>query len=290
MSFSKWVPEAARLPLRRSRAALRSIGLPRQSCFDLPPEALAASSRLTVVVPIHDAFDMTARCLSSLVLYGGDAEVVLVDDGSKDERMAPLLRSCAERHGWVHIHHEQAKGHSRACEAGAEAATRRYLCLLNSDTVVTPWSWQAPIGVLDRREDVAVVGPSTSWAAGPQQVERANQCRNYWTDRQIFAFAKQYTTQQEPQAEQEVKEATGFAFFISKAVFQEFGGFHQRLDDYGNESELCHRLRTAGWKVVWTRNAYVHHFGQQSYGPLSRRERLRRAEMARSLMRGHDAE
>ncbi|MCP3919679.1 MAG: glycosyltransferase [bacterium] len=286
MYLSKWVPEAALEPLRRSRAALRSVGLPTGDPFDLPADAQAASSKLTVVVPIHDAFDMTARCLSSLRRFGGQAEIVLVDDGSNDERMDEFLSGCAQKYGWKHLRHAEARGHSRACEAGSGAATRPYLCLLNSDTVVTPWSWQAPVDVLDRLDDVAVVGPSTSWASGQQQVERACQCRNYWSDRQIFAFAKQYTSQQEPRAEQEVSEATGFAFFVRKAVFDEFGGFHQNLTDYGNETELCHRLRSSGWRIIWTRNAYVHHFGQQSYGRLSRSERVRRAQVAYSLIEG----
>jgi GT2 family glycosyltransferase len=63
----------------------------------------------------------------------------------------------------------------------------------------------------------------------------------------------------------DLPQISGFAFFIRKDVWDSFGGFDQNLSDYGNEFELCLRLSKAGWRLVWTPNSYIHHFGNASY-------------------------
>jgi GT2 family glycosyltransferase len=57
----------------------------------------------------------------------------------------------------------------------------------------------------------------------------------------------------------------GFALFIRRSVWEECGGFDPNLPHYGNEVELCKRISKQGWRIVWTRNSYIHHLGGQSY-------------------------
>jgi GT2 family glycosyltransferase len=58
---------------------------------------------------------------------------------------------------------------------------------------------------------------------------------------------------------------SGFAFFIRRSLWEQIGGFDQKLPDYGNEVELCNRVAANGYRMAWIRNSYIHHFGQQSY-------------------------
>jgi GT2 family glycosyltransferase len=58
---------------------------------------------------------------------------------------------------------------------------------------------------------------------------------------------------------------SGFAFFIRRDLWNELGGFDMNLPDYGNEAELCKRLSGRGFRLVWTQNSYIHHFGHGSY-------------------------
>src|SRR3546814_17637401 len=46
-----------------------------------------AAPRVSIVIPAHNKFPVTYHCLSSLLLAGNKAtfEVIVVDDGSKDE-------------------------------------------------------------------------------------------------------------------------------------------------------------------------------------------------------------
>jgi GT2 family glycosyltransferase len=48
-------------------------------------------------------------------------------------------------------------------------------------------------------------------------------------------------------------------------VFEKVGGFDPVLNSYGNEKELLIRIRKAGYRTVWVKGSYVHHFGKMSY-------------------------
>lgn len=272
----RWFPESILVLLRRIRAECLSLGLARSGPLTQSDEEIEASREFSIVVAISDAPEMTARCLESLAAYAPHSEIILVDDASILPETADLLRGAEQIRDWTFIRHEQSLGHSRSCEAGSNLARRPYLCLLNSDTVVTPWSWRAALEAFEAEPRIAVTGPSTSWAATSQMIERACHCRHYWSDRQIFSFAQQYVSSRPPKSWVDLPIVSGFAFFIRRNIWNEFAGFDKKLSDYGNESELCERLTRAGWRITWTQNSYIHHFGEQSYGQMGRSEVRRR--------------
>ena len=155
---------------RDSRAWVLSRDLRPSASYFLSPEERSASSAVSVVIAVHDAPVVTARCISSLEKFGGDAEIVVVDDGSKLDAVREMLDVACSRNRWKLIRHSKAAGHSRASEAGVLASERPYICLLNSNTVITPHSWAGLVGAFESSPRIAVAGPSTSHTFGPQQV------------------------------------------------------------------------------------------------------------------------
>jgi len=267
-SLKEVLPTPFRAALRDLRAALLSVGLPSENGFDQPENEREASQEMSVVVAICDGPEVARRCLASLELYAPKSEVILIDDGSTLPETQRLIEEFRSRDSWTVIRHDTPRGHSRACEAGARLATRPYLCLLNSDTVVSPWSWQAAKEAFESDEGIAITGPSTSQAQTPQTIRRAQLCRHYWSDTQIWAFARQYISKLPPRSWVDLPDIAGFAFFVRRTMWQELGGFDVNLPDYGNECEFCKRVAARGWRMAWTQNSYIHHFGNQTYGRL----------------------
>jgi len=281
----KHIPEPIKEKYRRMRASVLSLDLSKSKLFPQPEEELLASQDISMIVSIHDAPELTLRCLSSLEDYGGNAEIILVNDASQLEETVNLIRDFQQRNGWQVINHDEVLGHSRSCKDGSGLATRPYLCLLNSDTVVTPHSWWAAKEAFDLEPRIAVTGPSTSWARSKQAVPRAEYCRHYWTNNQIYAFAQKYVSKRPQRSWVDQPEVMGFAFFIRRNLWDQLGGFDQNLPDYGNETELCKRLLRSGYRVVWTPNSYIHHFGQSSYGRKGQEEISRRRLAAQAYIR-----
>ena len=259
-------PERVKVCYRFLRAWLLSAGLRTGGDFFLSNEERQASGAMSIIVAVHDAPAVTQRCLKSLENFSGKAEVIIVDDGSKLEVVRRMLDDFCPRNGWKLIRHDTALGHSRASEIGAAASTRPYVFLLNSDTVVTPHSWLGISRAFDDSRKIAAAGPSTSYTPTLQHVTRACHCRHYWSDGQIWLFSEKYVAKHRQEPVVDLPTIGGFAFFVRRTVWDELGGFDKNLQDYGNEKEFCRRLIQGGFRVVWTKASYIHHFGSESYG------------------------
>ncbi len=280
------VPGWARAAYRSFRIRCLSLGLEACRDFSLSEEERNASSNMAIVIAVHDSPDVTHRCLESLKRFGGESEIILVDDGSKSETTQRLLDLASVQNGWRLIKHQSPLGHSRASEVGVAVSTRPYVCLLNSDTIVTPCSWLGVARVFDLSSKIAVVGPSTSHTVTAQVVPQARYCRHYWSDEQIWCFAMKYVSKHQHEPVIDLPRAGGFAFFIRRTIWDKMGGFDKQLADYGNETELCTRLKNHNYRVVWTKASYIHHLGSESYGrTLGLAEIKRRGTNADSYIR-----
>jgi GT2 family glycosyltransferase len=238
---------------------------PRPIRSEQSPGDKQASACMSIIVPIHDAPAVTSRCLASLEKYAPESEVILVDDASKLSETLEMIQDFCARNKWKVIRHEKSLGHSEGCRDGANLATRPYLCLLNSDTVVTPWCWRRVKEVFEDDQKIGVAGPSTSNSRNPQTLRLATVLSPSWSDDQICSFAKHLLTRCREPLLVDLAWVSGFAFFIRRSLWERVGGFDQKLPDYGNEVELCRRIAGEGYRLVWIRNSYIHHFGQQSY-------------------------
>jgi GT2 family glycosyltransferase len=225
----------------------------------------AASGSMSIIVPIHDAPLVTRRCLASLERDATKSEIILVDDGSKLAETTELVQKSSSRNGWKVVRSEEPRGHSAACAAGARFATRPYLCLLNSDTVVTPWCWRAIQEVFDTDSSIGVAGPCTSSSGNEQTLDLASKCCLYWNDSQICAFAERLTVAPLQPVIFDLPWISGFALFIRSGLWKTLGGFDQNLKNYLNDVELCKRVTNLGYRTVWVRSAYIHHLGNQSH-------------------------
>jgi GT2 family glycosyltransferase len=251
--------------LRRFKGRSLTSEFPRDREFEQSQEDVEATNSMSIIVPIHDAPKVTRRCLASLERYAPKAEIILVDDASNLAETLEVIREFSTRNGWKVIRHENSHGHSEACRAGVNLATRPFLCLLNSDTVVTPWCWRQVKEVFEHDQKIGVAGPSTSHSGNRQTLTLADDLRIYWNDNQIWAFAERLLTECEKPLIVDLPWVSGFALFIRHSLWEQLGGFDKNVPDYGNEVELCNRVAARGYRLVWIRDCYIHHFGRQSY-------------------------
>jgi GT2 family glycosyltransferase len=251
--------------LQELKARIITRGFPRSLQFDQSLEDTLASASMSIIVAIHDAPTVTLRCLASLEKYATKAEVILVNDASRLAETREVIDYFGGRNKWKVVHHKNSVGHSEACRTGASLSTRPYLCLLNSDTVVTPWCWRRVKEVFEDDQTIGVAGPSTSNAGNEQSLAVASRFLPYWSDNQICNFAGSLLTDCSQPVVVDLPWISGFAFFIRHDLWEELGGFDRNLPDYGNEVELCKRVAARGRRTVWVRNSYIHHLGRQSY-------------------------
>jgi GT2 family glycosyltransferase len=233
--------------------------------FEQSSEDSHASASISIVIPIHDSPIVTRRCLASLESYASESEVILVDDSSELGETLEVIREFGGRNKWKVIRNEKALGHSGASDAGASLATRPYLCFLNSDTVVTPWCWTPVKNAFEADPSIGAAGPSTSESGNAQTIDVAASQRGLWSDNQICSFAEGLLNRSGEPAVKDLEWLSGFALFIKRSLWEDIGGFDRNLPDYGNDVDLSRQVTSRGYRIVWIKDSYIHHFGRQSY-------------------------
>lgn len=91
----------------------------------------------SVIIPVYNAEKTLRRCLDSLLGQSADAEILLINDGSRDGSEAICLEY-ARAHPRVHTVTRPNGGVSSARNAGLELARGRYVLFADSDDYVAP--------------------------------------------------------------------------------------------------------------------------------------------------------
>lgn len=219
--------------------------------------------KISVIVPIKNQYKIVQKCLESLEKHYKNEEVVMIDDGSTEEDLKKYLAQKSSQNNWKLIQNLFSQGHTLSCKQGIECSSCENIILLNSDTIVTKNGLYLLQDALDQNSKIGVCGPSTSSTSGEQLIRELYNKRFLMRDDEIEKLALELEINKEII---DIDLVGGFCMGMKRSVFNEIGGFDEVLHDYGNEKELQIRVRKAGWRTVWVRGSYCHHFGKVSYG------------------------
>ena len=214
--------------------------------------------KVSIIILIKDALHYTKQCLRSLIKYTQNYELILVDNGSRQD-----TKDFLNKLGWTDyklITNKENKGFSYGNNQAIKAATCDYICFLNSDTLLSPnWLGKMMLGFkFDSR--VGAVGPSTSHCAGAQADQIIKHQRNFVTQDEVNKISETLGVRYIE------TDIIGFCFIFKREVLNKIGVFdHKRYGIACHEDlDLVWRTHQAGYKTIWCRASYVHHFGHKS--------------------------
>lgn len=112
-----------------------------------------AGKLISVIVPVYQAEAYLADCMGSILSQAyGNAEIILVDDGSEDGS-GELCDRYARQHGNVSCIHQRNRGVSSARNRGMERAKGEYILFVDSDDCIAPGYLEKAAAALES-EDV----------------------------------------------------------------------------------------------------------------------------------------
>ena len=112
---------------------------------------------LTVTVPCYNSQEYMRNCVDSLLKGGEDVEILIVDDGSKDDTLK-IAKEYEEKYPTiVKAIHQENKGHGGAVNTGLAHATGLYFKVVDSDDWLNEEAFRKAIEVLKQ----CVRGPKT---------------------------------------------------------------------------------------------------------------------------------
>lgn len=221
-----------------------------------------------VVVPIHDAREVTVRCVESALRHlPSDARLVLADDASRDPELVRFLEDVAARDPRAELRRsERNLGFVGTCNAAMAAAGGRDVLLLNSDTVVTA-------GFLERLRACAYAAPDTGIVCPLSNNATILSVPRFCEDNAIPAGHTvdtfgELVARVSAQLRPEIVTGVGFCMYVRAEVLASIGLFDQENfgRGYGEENDFCERALAAGYRIRVADDAFVFHQGGASFG------------------------
>jgi GT2 family glycosyltransferase len=163
-----------------------------------------------------------------------------------------------------HIHLGENCGFGHACNVGANKAVGEIFFFLNPDTKILTVDMAAVRRKLSGGE-IAIAAPILLTASGKIQPWSFGKKITPW---KIIGNNLGLTTDhcpEKPRNEIYVDWVSGAAFFITKKIFLEIGGFDEKFFMYWEDVDLCLRIRNSGKKMILLPQFEVMHIGGQSF-------------------------
>jgi GT2 family glycosyltransferase len=212
-------------------------------------------SQVSIIIPNWNGRHLLAACLTALAAQTWlDYEIIVVDNGSRDESIA-WLRS---RHPQIGvISNGRNLGFAAAVNQGVKASVGRYVVTLNNDTEPDPTWLAALVKVAEEDPVVGMCASKMLFADRPGIINSAGIC----IDRAGIAWDRRggESDNNSEILPVEVFGPCGGAALYRRAMLDQIGLFDEDFFAYLEDVDLAWRARRAGWRCQYVPTARVFH-------------------------------
>lgn len=229
---------------------------------------MSASVDLSIVIVAWNVRDLVLDCLASIgaAKLGVSYEVILVDNGSHDFTVEAVSRQFPDTRI---LALPKNIGFGAGNNRGLEVMRGRHAVLLNSDTIVLPGGLEACVRYLDEHPETGVVGPQL---LNPDRSKQNCIHNSPNLVSELFGqsllrrlFKQRYPSKLVDYAGPvEVEAVLGACLFVRREVVEQVGKIDEGYFFFLEETDWCHRIRAAGWRIVHLPDAYVIHLYGES--------------------------
>lgn len=223
--------------------------------------AIRGDPSVAIVIPTRDRVDLLRDALSSIEANTGprDYRILIVDNASTDPKTLAFLDRCGHRV----VRYPKPFNFSAIVNHGVrEAGAVDHVLLLNNDVVVRTPTWLDAMLEHSQRPDVGAVGARLLFPDGTVQHEGVrvggqNVPADHLDVEDYFGWGRCTRT---------VSAVTGACLMVKRTLWDEVGGFDERLRVMYNDIDFCLRLSERGYRNVYTPLAELLHHHSASRG------------------------
>jgi len=219
------------------------------------------ASLVSIVIVNYNGEIFLKKCLTSVLKTNyPNIEVIVVDNGSTDGS-SQLLRSLASESRIKVIMSKTNLGFAEGNNIGIQLATGDYIVFLNSDTIVEPNWITELINVLESDFTIGAAQSKLLLMDSPSRLDSAGNFSNFYGD----TFARGLSEKDEGQYLcEEIFTCKGASMIIRNKILEKIGAFDSDYFTYYEDTDLCWRIRLAGYKIMFVPASIVYHKGSGS--------------------------
>ena len=226
-----------------------------------------------IIIPVYGGLQVLVNCLQSVQLRTTwPNRIIVIDDCSPDEQTKRWLATWAKANP-THtvLFNKKNRGFAATVNRGIEAGENPYVCVLNSDVIVTNgWIFKM-ILALKADECNKIVNPCTNNTALINVELQPGY--DYNDMNRAFELLS-------PHRYPEIMP-TGFCFMMERTLLDTIGTFDEGYISYGEETDFWMRTitrivdgRVANWRAVLADDTYIFHERGSSFSLMSEEEHM----------------
>lgn len=230
--------------------------------------------KLSIIIVNYNTYELTKQTIEAVI--GQDTnfeyEIILVDNASIDGSIQNLQEDFEEL-----IVQEKLKvfrngenlGFAKANNRGIAHAQGTYILLLNSDTEVGPNCLKKCVEQMEKDSNIGALGCKVVLANGTLD----HACKRGYPTPKASLYYFLGLDKKNPEkygqyqalylAEDEVGEVeclTGAFMLMPKAVLDKVGVLDEDFFMYGEDIDLCYRIKEAGYKILYYPEVQTTHY------------------------------
>lgn len=132
--------------------------------------------KISIIVPIYNAENHLEKCIKSILTQTvEDLELILVDDGSKDNSLS-ICKAYANKDSRIKVIHQKNAGVSAARNHGIEVAEGDFIGFVDSDDWIDAHMYEILLEEAKKTNaDVVMCDATTVYDSGKTQVDTITQ-------------------------------------------------------------------------------------------------------------------
>lgn len=257
---------------------------------------------MSILIPNKDEAEALEKCLVSIAKSSyTNIEIIVIENNSVQQETFAFYKKL-EKEGMMNIKGEaipvkvvtwESNGifnYSAINNYGAGFAKGEYLVLLNNDIEILTPDWLEEMLGTCQRPEVAIVGarlyyPDDSIQHAGIVVGIGGHARGAASNMLVGTRRIQDGYLHKAGIQLNYSAVTAACLMIQKSVFEQAGGFTEKLTVAFNDVDLCLKVRKLGYQIVYNPYVEAYHYESKSRGQEDSEEKLRRFQTEIEHMR-----
>ena len=221
---------------------------------------------LSVVIVNYQTFELTRNTINSIFEYSYpfSYEILVVDNASSDDSLSKLQDYFKDK--VTFIASKENNGFAAGNNQALRIAKGRYVLLLNSDTIVWENTLEDIYNYMEKHTDVGASGCRVLLENGDldKACKRSfpNVKNSFFRLFHIPTNSKDDNYNLDGLPDDEIYEIdclTGAFMFMRAEALNEVGLLDETFFMYGEDIDLCYRIKKAGWKIIYYGESKITH-------------------------------
>lgn len=207
---------------------------------------------ISIIIVSYNTVDLIGACLDSIeAIHDCRKEILAVDNASTDGSVDFIKKNYPSVHLIANI---ENKGFAAANNQALERCQGRYIFFLNPDTKIAhPECLKKIILFMDGNPHIGLAGTKVINPDGTLQESISYRYPG-----------EKYTTSELSGLKGSIACVLGASMIARSEIIKKIGGFDEDFFLYGEDQDLCLRIRQLGYEIGYNDSAVVVHLGGQS--------------------------